>query len=84
MTATGGRIPGFEPRDGEVPVKLSDGIEYRVEYDPELGEVHEYWNSGISQIIQVRAGLLDKVTRIAAIAELERLGYTVIAPEEES
>jgi hypothetical protein len=30
---------------------------------------------------EVRAGMLDKIVRQAAIIELERLGYTVIPPE---
>jgi hypothetical protein len=57
-------------------------LTYEVEYLPEVGEVHAYWDSKLEEIIEVRASLLDKVTRIAAVEELRKLGYTIIEPAD--
>lgn len=39
---------------------------------------------GLQQAVDVRKGLVDTAVRHAAIIELEKLGYTVISPEEGS
>lgn len=52
------------------------------EYDPEKGIVAAY-NEYTRTEYEIRAGVLDRVTRFAVIAELEKLGYTVISPEAE-
>lgn len=52
-----------------------------VEYDSEKGVVRHI-DEAITSEIEIRQGLIDKVVRIAAIAELEKLGYTIITPEE--
>jgi hypothetical protein len=54
---------------------------YIVEYDPVKGEVVETFNGTMKAAIQVRANLLDKAIRYAAIRELEKLGYTIFAPD---
>lgn len=53
-----------------------------VEYDAEKGVVRHI-TEAITDEIEVRQGVIDEVTRIAVIAELEKLGYTVISPEQE-
>jgi hypothetical protein len=52
-----------------------------IEYDSEKGIVAMYDEFTRSEY-EVRAGMLDRAIRAAAIIELERLGYTVIPPEE--
>jgi hypothetical protein len=54
---------------------------YIVEYDPSKGEVVERFNGNMKAAIQIRANLLDKAIRYAAIRELEKLGYTIFAPD---
>lgn len=50
------------------------------EYDPDKGIVAAY-DEFVRHEYTVRANMLDRVIRFAAIAELEKLGYTVIPPE---
>jgi hypothetical protein len=52
---------------------------FTVAYNSDAGNV-EVETFGVQEVIEVRAQLMDKALRHAAIAELEKLGYTVKAP----
>lgn len=56
-------------------------FEVRAEYDPAVGEL-SFIDEQTTRILVIRAGFEEAATRRAAIIELERLGYTVIAPVE--
>lgn len=58
-------------------------IDETVLYKRETGELQTYLDGQLREVISVRAQLLDRMIRQAAIVELERLGYTVISPEAE-
>ena len=53
---------------------------FTIEYDGAEGTVNVN-DFGVREIIEVRKSMLDKAVLFAAIVELEKLGYTVIAPE---
>lgn len=53
------------------------------EYDAAQGLVSVH-SEFYREEIQVRERVMDQVLRYSVIAELERLGYTVIPPGEES
>lgn len=59
-----------------------NGPDFTVVYDGENGEVHVDYGTGIEQAIEVRQSMVDQAVRHAAVVELERLGYRVIAPED--
>ena len=56
------------------------GGAFTVVYDGEKGEVITR-GFGIAEAIEVRKSMIDQAVRHAAVAELERLGYTVVPPE---
>lgn len=68
---------------------LPDGdpkITFTVAYDDEYGEVRTMssgvFEDAVHESIKVRARLQEQVLRTAVVAELTRLGYIVIPPEE--
>jgi hypothetical protein len=57
---------------------------FEVSYDVDNGEMlstHKMLNDTVTDIIRVRANLQEKVLRQACIYELEKLGYTIFAPD---
>jgi hypothetical protein len=69
-------------------VSIPDEGRYRdyfeVSYDIDNGEMistHKMMGETITDIIKVRANLQEKVLRQACVYELEKLGYTVISPD---
>jgi hypothetical protein len=71
-------LAGVRAKAGD-PNKLSFAEVY--EYDTDRG-VLSATNEFLRTEVEIRAGVVEKITRQAAIFELERLGYTVISPEE--
>lgn len=64
------------------------GPEFKVEvnfsYDRDRGELVEtetLLGREVKRVTEVRAKLVEDITRQAVILELERLGYTVISPD---
>jgi hypothetical protein len=58
---------------------------FEVSYDIDNGEMvstHKMMGETIADIIKVRANLQEKVLRQACVYELEKLGYTVISPDD--
>jgi hypothetical protein len=66
----------IQPDPGEKQVAA-----YLVQYDPEKGEVQEFFEGEMRAVTKIRVGMLEEATKHAAIRELEKLGYTVISPE---
>jgi hypothetical protein len=57
---------------------------FEVSYDIDNGEMvstHKMMGETLTDIIKVRANLQEKVLRQACVYELEKLGYTVISPD---
>lgn len=67
--------------DPDVPVFFREPYTVEAQYDPEKGEL-AFIDERVKRVLQIRAGFEEAATRRAAIIELERLGYTVIAPVE--
>jgi hypothetical protein len=55
-------------------------VNFALRYDNDKGEVHLI-DQHITQVIEIRTKMVDDFVRLAVIAELERLGYTVHSPE---
>lgn len=67
--------PRLKMDDHSMTIRIAEGVRY----DADQGTVVlEEWPNGIvKQALDIRKGVEEKVTRLALIAELERLGYTV-------
>ena len=68
---------------GATDIRYSADITSR--WDEERGELIRTSNTFgvmVQDIIAVRARMEDDILRVAVIKELERLGYTVLSPED--
>lgn len=74
-------IGGFDPAHPDMVQRSSPEQVFRVQYDTNLG-VMTTLDSYIREVVEVRKNLQDKVLRQAVIYELEKLGYTIVSPEE--
>jgi len=63
------------------PIVFRQPYTVEAQYDPDKGEL-SFIDERVTQVLQVRRQFEEMATRKAAIIELERLGYTIIAPVE--
>lgn len=72
-------------------IRYGDGDEHdltppdwKIEYDTEAGVLREHIDGAVNAEIAIRAGLIEQLTRQAVLAELGRLGYTVLPPNTDT
>jgi hypothetical protein len=72
----------YDPHNRQTPIdKLYHGV--TISYDGKEGVLRTF-GAGIEELVQVRARMQEDILRQAVIIELEKLGYTIISPEEPS